>query len=153
MNTAVKRAMVLFSVALNIGFISIAAYQFLDQPEKREDRRWQNMMVILDEMALPQSRKAEVIERLSDFRKNYKVLGRQIRQSRRDAMGVLAEPAPLDLDRLNELAENAQTLAQEKQKMLRAHVLELNRLLGDEQRARFYHQILENIKARYKKKR
>lgn len=152
MSIAVKRVLILFSVALNIGFIASCAWNYFQPSESRSQRRWNELMVTVDELKLGPAQKEETLKCLSEFKDNYKALKKRIRQSRHEEILFLADPASLDPVQFEKLSKKAVTLTREKQNMYQSHVMELNRIMGDEQRACFFNHLLENKEKRLRKK-
>lgn len=148
MNTAFKRILIIFSVALNIGFVVMAAcHHFGIHPEPRDERHWKELMTIVEEMTLPKAQETELLKSMTEFKKKVEIVNRQIRQARKDTLIFLSKALPLDEQLLHGTFEKTNSLYQERQKLFESHIVRLHQILGEEKGVYFFQRILGNKKS------
>ena len=150
MKLVYKRILIFFSVALNIGFLAAALYQNFDRGLPKHERRWQELMTILETLDLPAGKKAEVTGLMAGFRKDMAVLDTQGRHIRKQSMELMAQPGPLERQRLHGLFQDSARHSIRKKKRFEAHVLKMREVLGDEKGAEFFSRLRDHIQSRRK---
>ncbi len=148
MNTAFKRILIIFSVALNIGFVVMAAcHHFGILPEPRDERHWKELMRIVEEMTLPKAQETELLKSMTEFKKKVEIVNRQIRQAKEDSLIFLSKALPLDEHLLHGRFEKTNRLYRERQTLFESHIVRLHQILGEEKSVYFFRRILENKKS------
>ncbi len=149
MNPATKRILIIFSVALNIGFIIMAAYHSFQGPVSKHDRRWEELMAVVRKLELPESKQSQAKAAMARFRDQLTGINQQIDQAREDVMVFLAQAGPLDKSRLHQLLEVTNDLYWKKQMMFESHAIEMVQVLGDRDGARFFRSLVELKKSKH----
>jgi exonuclease VII small subunit len=143
-----KRLLILFSVALNIGFVIMAAVMVVNHPTSHHERTWRELVAIVQRMDLPAAEEDAAIATMTRFRETMNGHDRKIKQARRDIIRLLAADGPLDRSELHRLFEAAMAREREKSGAFEAHVMNLRGQLGDTKGARFFSQLLAHLDAR-----
>ena len=143
-----KRILILFSIALNIGFIAMAVYHAQQRSVPKNERRWQELMGIVQDLDVSGDLKTELRESMARFRKEMDGLEKEVQQARKETMDLLAKPDPIDRVQLHALFEAEKILAQKKMALFEAHALEIRQVLGDENAAQFFVHLREHIKSK-----
>lgn len=150
MKLVYKRILIFFSVALNIGFLATALYHSVDNTLPRKERRWQDLMAIVQDLNLPSEKAAEVTTLMAGFRDRIDALDKESRQTRMAAMDLMAAPGPLDRDELQRLMQSSQQQTLQKKEMFEAHVLQVREVLGDDKGAAFFQRLRDHIRSKRK---
>lgn len=145
MSLVYKRILIFFSIALNIGFITMAGFHAYDRSIPKDERRWAELMTIVRELNLPREQVSEVTGMMADFREELDGIQTAVKAARMKAMDLLAEPGELDRERFKGLNQASDTLSHKKQQLFRAHVLEMRTLLGNEKGAEFFSRLRDHI--------
>jgi len=150
MKLTYKRILILFSVALNIGFLIMAlfqAYQHTIYP--KEQQRWKELMIIVRELNLPDAKAARAMETIARFRERMDSIETELKQARMEVLDLLAQTGPIDKERLHSLVQAAEMFSQKKRSMFEAHVIELRQVLGNGDGARFFIRLKEHIESKH----
>lgn len=143
-----KRLLVLFSVALNIGFVIMAAVMIFTHPTSQRERTWRELVDIVHGLDLPAPEEASVIETMTRFKETMSGHDRDLKAARRDVIRLLAGSGPVDRAELQRLFATAQARENQKSDAFKAHVIELRRQLGDAKGAQFFSQLLVHLERR-----
>lgn len=146
-----KRLLVLFSIALNVGFIVMAIVMVLYHPKPFRERSWQELVGIVQELDLPAEPEDAVMENMRQFRETMDRYDRDLKQARDDVIRFLANDGPIDENHLHQLNETAQSWEKRKSDAFEAHVIELRSLLGNEKGARFFSLLQAHLESRKSK--
>ncbi len=149
MNPATKRILIIFSVALNIGFIIMAVFHSFQDTVSKHDRHWEELMTVVRELELPESKQSQAKAAMARFRDQLTGINQQLDQAREDVMVFLTQNGPLDKRRLHQLLEVTHDLYGEKQMMFESHAIEIYRVLGDRDGARFFRSLVELKKSKH----
>lgn len=144
MSLATQRTLVIFSVALNIGFIIIAIYHYYLHAGSPSERYEKKITAIVRELNLPESKEAELKTYLTGFWDNAAKLREHLWESRLKVLPVLAQPGPLDRDQLKKLIWDTGRLSLKKQTLFEDYAIEVYQILGDEKATYFFGRLLEN---------
>lgn len=145
-----KRILIFFSVALNLGFLAMALYHNVDRVLPKPERRWQELMTIVEGLDLSSGKTAEVIELMAGFRKEMEALDRDNRGARIRIMDMAARPGPLDREQLHRLIQASGRYSLRKKEMFEAHIIRMRRVLGDEKGAEFFSRLRDHIRSKRK---
>ena len=143
-----KRILILFSVALNIGFLAMAAVNTWDRVPK-DEKRWNELKGIVQELNLAREKSDKVIELMAKFRESMDAVDSDYKASRIETLDYLARVENIDQDRFHDLLQGSDRYTQKKREMFESHVMALGQLLGDTDRARLF----SRLKAHYESKR
>jgi hypothetical protein len=127
-----KRILIMFSVALNIGFVIMAIFISYHHPKSFDERSWSDITGIVQRLQLPKAR--------ADDRHQL-----DLRQARTDVIRSLAGNGAVDRDRLHLLLEAVSHQEKIGKEAFEAHVLDIRRQLGDEKGAEFFSLLLEHL--------
>jgi len=145
MSLVYKRILIFFSIALNIGFIAMAGFHAYDRARPKQERRWAELMTIVRELNLPRDKASAVTGVMADFREELDGIDAAVKVARMKTMDYLAEPGALDRERFKSLNDNSDALSGKKQQLIRAHVLEMKTVLGNEKGAEFFSRFRDHI--------
>lgn len=144
-----KRILILFSVALNIGFLVMAVFQAYHHPIPPKEQRWTELMTIVRELNMPEAKAARAIATMSRFRDRMDGIETQLQQFQMASLNLLAQSGPIDEDRLHKLVQAAQMLSQQKRSMFETHVIELRQVMGNDDGARFFLHLKDHIASKH----
>ena len=144
-----KRIGILFSVALNIGFVIMATTMALQQSDTHQKGSWSELVEIVKRLDLPAARQEAALDTIRRFRTTIDGHDRGLYQARGAVLATLAHSGALDLEELHRCTEAVGRQEMDQTKAFEAHVIDLRRQLGDEKGALFFSLLLENIKAHH----
>jgi hypothetical protein len=142
----VKRILILFSVALNIGFVVTAIYFYATHPILPHQSYRAYAQKALNSINLPGEEESAVTAAMERFRASLDVTKLAFHQARSKMLFVLAQPGPLDKKQFDAVAEEVNQLISQKHSDIRAHILDMRHRLGDEKGAQFFAAMLEQVK-------
>lgn len=145
-----KRILIMFSVALNIGFIAMAITMACNHSISHHQRSWNELVHIVRHLDLPQTQENKVIESIKQFGT---VVDRQhgdVKKARDSILALLAKDGPVNPDELHRTILSVDRQEALKNKAFETHVLELRSLLGDEKGAQYFSALLEHVRNRDK---
>ncbi|WP_319405751.1 periplasmic heavy metal sensor [uncultured Desulfosarcina sp.] len=140
-----KRLLILFSVALNIGFVIMAIAMIINYPTSHRERPWRELVEIVQRLDLPESKEKTVLETMTRFRETMDNYDRDLKTARDDIIRLLAGSGPADLAELHRLFEAAQAKESQKSNIFETHVVDLRQQLGDEKGSKFFSLLLANF--------
>ena len=140
-----KRIMIFFSVALNIGFLAMSIFHAYDQAVPRKDRRWKELVAMVNELDLPDARSKQVVDLMAGFRETLDRIEKEDKRSRMETLTYLATPGPVDKERLHELLMTSALYSRKKRALFETHVMEMRRLLGDDAGPRFFSRLKTHV--------
>ena len=143
-----KRMLILFSAALNIGFVIAAAVMFAQHSGPFHRRSSKQIEQIVHRLDLQAPKEAEILDTIRQFRETVGRLDRNVKKARDDVMLLLGRKGPVDPKQLRRLNEKAQIQENLKTAAFEAHVLDLRSRLGDEKGALFFFLLLEQIQSK-----
>lgn len=143
-----KRLLVLFSVALNIGFVIMATVMIVNHPKSHRERNWRELVAIVHHLDLPASEETAVIDTMTRFRESMNRQDRDLRTARREIIRLLAAAGPLDASELHRRFEAAMAINRKKSEAFETHVMHLRRQLGDEKGAQFFSRLLVHLESK-----
>ncbi len=149
MKLTYKRIGILFSVALNIGFLVMAMTMGWQQTESTHARSWSELVGIVERLDLPAARQKVALDNIQRFRTSIEGHNRSLHQARDTVLATLARAGALDLAQLHRSIEAVGRQEMKQAEAFEAHVIDLRRQLGDEKGALFFSILLENIKAHH----
>lgn len=142
-----KRILILFSVALNVGFVIMAVVMMIHHPTSFHNRSKRAMLGIVQQLNLPEDREQTVLAAIQDFRTTIDQHEAALKQARGDIVRYLSRKGPVDKQQLHGLIETAEIQEKQKSRAFEAHVIDLRKQLGDEQGAQFFSLLLAHIEA------
>ncbi len=145
-----KRIFIMFSVALNMGFVIVAITMALHHSKPFRERSWLEIVDIVQDLKLPEAKESAALDTIKQFRIAFDKHHRDVKQAHINLIRLLAETGPVDQDQLHPLIEAADHQEKLKNEAVEAHVLELRSLLGNEKGARFFSLLLKHLNAKDK---
>lgn len=147
MKLVYKRIFVMFSVALNIGFVLVAV-TLAYNPSMLFGKSPQKVITdIVQRLDLPETQESAVMDSVLHFRETVHSHDKDLKKARGDILRLLATPGPLDTARLHALFQATNLQEKQKNHILENHVIELRNQLGDEKRALFFSYLLEHLES------
>ena len=145
-----KRILILFSVALNIGFVVVALSMAVHHSRPFHERSWLEVVDIVDRLDLPRNQQADVLETIKVFRSNADKRDKDIKEARKKVLLLLAQSGPLDTGRLQGLIEAVRHQEEGKSRVFEDHVVRLRSQLGDEKGALFFTYLIKHLEAKHR---
>lgn len=146
MNLHYKRIFILFSVALNIGFVIMAMVTAYHHSTPFRKHSWHELVSIVHQLDLPETEDKVIMEILKEFRETMDNQSLNLRKARRNVISLLATAGPVDPGQFHQRIEEVLQQEQIKHEAFEAHVLELRNRLGNDNGARFFSLLLEHLK-------
>ena len=147
MNFLNKRIFIIFSVALNIGFVIMAITMAYHHSKPFHERSWYELVDLVQHLKLPESQESAALDAIKQFRVILDKHKQDAKQARRNIFLMFARTGPVDEGKLHQLIEAADNQEKMKNQAFEAHLLELRNLLGDEKRTQFFSLLLEHLTA------
>lgn len=133
-----KRLLILFSVALNIGFVVVAIVMMINHATHSRHHSDHEILDVVRQLNLPQSQESAVMKTIQDFRAVVDQNKQALKQARIDVVRCLAQDGPVDRNRLHRLTQNIGTVEDDRNNAFESHFLELRNQLGDKKGAHFF---------------
>lgn len=147
-----KRLLIMFSVALNIGFVIMAAIFVYNRPHSFHEF-FEAQAATLSRLEVPPVLEHAILDSLRQMEASHKAFVNQLHQARQEAMTMLATPAPVDLKRYDEIGDSISEIIIERNRLVHNHLIEIRKQLGDEKGAVFYQAMLKEIEQRRSEER
>lgn len=133
-----KRGLVLFSVALNVGFVIVALILVYQHSTHSHDHGWRELVAIVGKLDLPAEQSRRVLDDMRQFHSDVEALDRELERARGRVMALLARKGPVDREQLHRLMEAVDERGRRKSERFERHIIELRHLLGDEKGSQFF---------------
>ncbi len=144
MTLTTKRMLVMFSVALNIGFVIMAAVLVYEHPPSHHN--FFNMQVkTLSGLNVPAQVKQSVLDELMAMENSHKNHIDRLEQARHDAMTLLATPGPLDQKRFDTIDATIAEILNQRSHQIHDHLIEIRKQLGDEKGAEYFSVLMKEV--------
>ena len=139
-----KRILIIFSVALNIGFLIMAGTMFLNHNGK--SREMSKIEELVHSLSLTEPQENGLMEGIHKFKSVLENQDAKINLIRTDIVALASKPGPLDEHQLQQLNDALDQEEIKKNALFNTHVIDLRTALGNEKGAQFYSLLLEHIK-------
>lgn len=140
-----KRLLVLFSVALNIGFVIVAVVLIFHDGHPSHRGVQRQLTTMVERLDLPEAQKKAALESLKTFNIKIHELDADLKQAHIDLLRMLSQNKPLDQNELHRLVMQIGQRHNNKDKAFQGHIIALHTLLGNEKSAQFFSYLLENL--------
>ena len=148
MNIHLKRILIIFSAALNIGFLVTALFLIYNHPkDPPHHSHMKQINAALEQLDLPSEQEKDMREVIENFQVRQEQTISRFKQARTASLKVLAKPGPIDRIKFDEQSLEIKNIIDRRHVSIRNHLLEIRKLLGDENGARFFSTILRQVKA------
>ena len=151
MTLTAKRMLVMFSVALNIGFVIMTAVFIYHRPPSFH-HFFEVQAATLSRLEVPPAVERSILDALAKMEDSHEQFVSRLHGTRQEAMTMLATPGPVDRKRFDTLGETISEILIERNRMVHEHLIEIRRQLGDEKGAAYFHAMLKEIEKRKSKK-
>ena len=154
MNFTAKRLLFIFSIALNIGFIIMAVALFYNKHyhHHKDDKGHEMRLKILSNLDLPPDLEKSVAASMEEVEKIHSDYIRKLYQTRNDGLTLLSQPESLDIKKFKKLNAQIVDIMIRKNRLIYEHLIDIRNKLGDEKGARFFSEILKQVKKKDSKK-
>jgi hypothetical protein len=142
-----KRILILFSAALNVGFVIVALTLVYQHSRPFHERSWNELVEIVRQLNLPDSQSQAALDSIRNFRSTVDNLDKELQHARDDILRPLAESSPVDPALLHERIEAADHYEKLKGERFEKHVLALRQILGNEKGALFFTLLRQHLKS------
>ena len=140
-----KRLLILFSVALNIGFAIVAIVMMVHHPASPHNRSSRAILGIVQQLNLPADQERTVVQRIQQFRATLDQNHQDVKAARSDILRYLATPGSVDRNQLHRLTIALESREKFKNEAFEGHFMELRDQLGNEKGAQFFSQLLAHL--------
>lgn len=147
MNFTAKRLLVMFSVALNIGFVIMAVILVYNHPKPfHPDAKM--LLKILSNLDLPADVEKSVAASMEKMETDHRNFIWKLHQARNKALTLLSRPEPVDKKRFEMLNDGIIEIMIQQNHVIHEHLLSIRSQMGDEKGARFFSEILKQVEKR-----
>ncbi len=133
-----KRLLILFSVALNIGFTIMAIAMMVNHATQSNHHPEQEILKIVRQLNLPRNQESAVMETIHDFRAMVDQDKQALKQARVDVVSCLAQEGSVSRTRLHRLTQRVGTIEADRNNAFENHFMKLRNQLGDKKGAHFF---------------
>lgn len=148
MNHHLKRILIMFSVALNIGFIITAIVLHINHPLNPHHRYQAYAKEVVQRLNLPPEQNRDLRIYMDQFKEQIDATMQALLLARTDMLEVLSNPGPLDQKNFDKKNIALNLLTEQKNQEIRKHVLKMRKQLGDDKGAQFFAEMLAKIKSK-----
>lgn len=147
MNITLKRILILFSVALNVGFVIATLIVIYNHPQDSRKKHIVEIETALKSLNLETKLAEEMLMDIRTFHHNLEEKKHNFHKFRINILSVLAIPGPVDTNRFEAAEKELQQMKSQMHKMVRTHILEIREKLGDENGARFFQALKKEVQS------
>ena len=140
-----KRLLILFSVALNIGFVIMAIVMVVQHHGSSHNGSYRAIIDIVQQLNLPEDQQRSVLKTIEQFRATLDQHNQDLKAARRDIVRRLAVRGPVDRSQLHPLTDAMGAKEKLKNEAFEDHFMNLRSQLGDEKGAQFFTLLLAHI--------
>lgn len=145
-----KRILIFFSVALNIGFLTMAGLNAWDRSVPKKDKRWNELRGIVLELKLPGEKADKALAVMAEFRDRMDVIEKNHRASHLETLDYLAGAETLDPDRLHALLLGSDQFTRKRRELFESHIMAMRQVLGDTDGLRFFARLRAHLESKYR---
>lgn len=153
MKLLTKRILILFSAALNVGFVIVALTLVYQHARPLHERSWNELVEIVRQLNLPAAHSQAALDNIRNFLNTVDHLDKELQHARDEILCLLAESSPVDPDQLHERIEAADAYEKHKSERFEKHTLALRQILGNEKGAQFFTLLRRHIQSTDEKPR
>lgn len=143
-----KRLLILFSVALNIGFVIMSIVMVVQHRDSSHNRSYRVIVDIVQQLNLPEDQQRTVLKTIEQFRDTMDQHNQNLKAARSDIVRRLAVPGPVDRSQLHPLTDAIGAEENIKNEAFEAHFMDLRNQLGNEKGAEFFRLLLAHFDTR-----
>lgn len=146
MKNSVKHFGIVFSVALNVGFIVAAVFVYFNHPSVRRGGYLASAEQIVKKMDLSAQQYEELKGCLEQFKREIAPVGSAYRQTRTEILTLLAADDELDEERFDVVCLNMADIFGKKQEIMKKHLFAIRTAIGKEKSSVFFSGLLQRFK-------
>jgi hypothetical protein len=146
-NLTFKRLFIIFSVALNVGFIVTAIIVLVYHPIDPLERRLAYKEKALKGLNLNSDQENMMLAEIRSFHQKFDKTRQGFKVFRSRILSILAAPGPLDSQRIEAVGDEIQQRQDQIRQMAFHHVLTLRQQLGEENGARFFQALKKKVES------
>ena len=146
MKNSVKHIGIVFSVALNVGFIVAAIFVYFNHPFVRHNGYLASAEQIIQKMDLSAQQHKELKGCLEQFKQEIASVGGAYRQTRTEMLTLLATADELDEERFDTVCLNMANIFSKKQEIMKKHLFAIRTAIGKEKSSVFFSGLLQRFK-------
>ncbi|WP_419660408.1 uncharacterized protein Dvar_07690 [Desulfosarcina variabilis str. Montpellier] len=140
-----KRLLILFSVALNIGFVIMAIVMMAQHHGASRNRSYRAIVDIVQQLNLPEDQQRTVLKTIEQFRETLDQHNQNLKAARSNIVRRLAVRGPVDRSQLHPLTNAIGAEEKLKNEAFEAHFMDLRNQLGNEKGAEFFSLLLAHF--------
>lgn len=143
-----KRLLILFSVALNIGFVIMATVMVVHHSNVSQNRSYRTILDIVQQLNLPDDQQRTVLETIKQFRTTLNAHHAVLKTARHQIVHYLTTDGPVDRSQVHQLTEALNAAEKKKNEAFQTHFLNLRNQLDNQKGAQFFTLLLAHIEAK-----
>jgi Spy/CpxP family protein refolding chaperone len=138
-----KRILILFSVAMNLGLFLFAVYFLVvEKADKREGRKGLHMS-FYHKLDLPPEQTADIQKLVREYAEDQKKMRRENKGLEKELIDLLMEKEP-DRQRLDQVLDQMASLKRRREEQTFEHLMKVRSLLTEEQAQRMFSSLLSH---------
>jgi len=145
-NVTWKRILIVFSAALNIGFILSALILVHNHPPIPHQRFSDQLKTATQGLGLAPDQEEVMVEVMERFEKQHRQNRLKIKGIRNQTLALLARPGPLDVKRFDALTRESDEQLLKINQDVKKHLSDVRKRLGDEKGAGFFSALLDQAR-------
>lgn len=143
-----KRLLILFSVALNIGFVIMAIVMMVAPQTSSSKGSYRAILDIVRQLDLPEDQERSVLDTIQQFGDKMDRDHQDLKAARGNIVRCLAADGPVDRSRLNRLTQALDSGHMRRNAAVEEHFMDLRNQLGDQKGPRFFTLLLKHHDAK-----
>lgn len=145
MNLTLKRALIFFSLSLNIGFIVYTAYGYFEGTKSRFKTHDMISYEILEHTHIEAALKERALAAIDDFNNSLLVLNKEIIASKLEMLALYAESEKLFNEGIEGKREKYMSLLSRQNTLIHEHFLQMRKILESEASREFFNELREHM--------
>lgn len=145
MNLTLKRALIFFSLSLNIGFIIYSAYSYFDGTKSRFKTHDMIGYEILEHAHVDAAVKEKALAAIDEFNNSLLLLNKEIITSKLELLAFYAESEKLFNGGIEGKRENYMDLLNRRNTVIHGHFLQMRKILGSDASREFFSELHEHM--------
>lgn len=133
-----KRLLILFSVALNIGFVIMVIAVMVLHAHPSDKQSDKGILDIVQQLNLPRSQENSVVETIRGFKAVVDQNKQALKKARVEVVRCLAQNGSVDYNQLHRLTQAIGKIEKGTNEAFETHFMDLRNKLGDKKGAHFF---------------
>ncbi len=151
MNLTFKRLLIIFSVALNIGFVLTVAIILTHYPFNLRERHLAYAEKAIKSLDLSLDQENRMLNELQSFHQKLNETLYGVKATRLKILSVLSAPGPMDHKQFETAFGEIKSRQGQMRQLMRIHILTFRKQLGDKNGARYFEALKKQVESKKNK--